>query len=153
MTDADDRSERIPADLDAEGVVLSALLMGGMVKHYKALNELGLVGRHFYSEANGVIYEACVLLDEACDAVSVAGKLRETGQLHRCGGTPYLATLADTQPATAHPEVHALTIIELWRRRKFLDVTARLGIQMRHGEVDARGAYLALREFYQENRP
>jgi replicative DNA helicase len=157
MNDRDDDARDIipPHDLDAEGVILSALLMGSPQFTLTRVRGAGLLASHFYSDSNRRIFAACEALDESgqsYDVVSVVGWLRTCGQLQATGGSPYLALLADTQPATAKPEAHALTVVELWRRRQFLELTERLQIQLRHGELDSDGAYREMKAFYAEQR-
>ena len=142
-------------DLDAEGVILSAVLMGSPGDVLGRLDAVGLKPAHFWADANRRVYEAAKWLQSeaaAVDVVSVANRLRETGKLLSVGGSPYLALLLNCQPATAHPEAHALTVIELWRRRAFLEIANRLSVQMRAGECDSEGAYTALRDYFREQR-
>lgn len=107
-----------PNDLDAEGAVLSALLLRP--------KEIGLLDgilepHHFYADANRRIYEAVrqlVTSGKAVDIVSVAGVLRDAELLGKIGGSPYLAQLSDATPAVAHLPDHARRIVEKWRQRQ-----------------------------------
>jgi replicative DNA helicase len=87
-----------PHDLDAEGVVLAALL-----DHPERLPEVkGLEARHFYSDANGIIFTAIVKLAETSsdfDLVAVKGALADSGKLAAVGGVPYLVQLVADAPS------------------------------------------------------
>src|SRR5215203_2892369 len=90
-----------PHDLDAEAAVLSAILL-----ERDALDRVLeiLKSEHFYSEANGRIFEAAqqlAMTGTPIDIVSVAGWLRDREKLAQIGGPTYLAQLADATPAVA----------------------------------------------------
>src|SRR5215207_9092725 len=84
-----------PHDLDAEAAVLSAILLSR-----EALDRVLEILRpeHFYSDANGRIYEASqqlALAGTPIDIVSVASWLRDRERLAQIGGPSYLAQIAD----------------------------------------------------------
>lgn len=114
-------NDRVPPnDLDAEAVVLSAILLSS-----EALDRVqGLLHvSHFYADANRRIYEAATQLQQTgrpVDVVSVAGVLRDHETLQQVGGTPYLAQLADATPAVANIEHHARRIRDKWRVRQII---------------------------------
>src|SRR6478735_958260 len=90
-----------PHDLDAEAAVLSAILL-----NREALDRVLeiLKPEHFYSDANGKIFEAAMALALAgtpIDIVSVASYLRDREQIGQIGGASYLAQLSDATPAVA----------------------------------------------------
>ncbi|HYO97522.1 MAG TPA: DnaB-like helicase N-terminal domain-containing protein, partial [Polyangiaceae bacterium] len=96
-----------PNDLDAEGAVLSAVLLDSGA--FDQVQDL-LRPEHFYADANRRIFEAVLelqTLGRPVDVVSVAGFLRDRNRLDQIGGTPYLAQLADATPAVAHVGAHA----------------------------------------------
>src|SRR3984957_10767171 len=75
-----------PHDLDAEAAVLSAVLL-----NREALDRVLeiLKPEHFYSDANGRIYEAAVALAQAgtpIDIISVASYLRDRERIQQIGG-------------------------------------------------------------------
>src|ERR1700761_4854456 len=87
-----------PHDLDAEAAVLSAILLSR-----EALDRVLeiLKPEHFYSDANGRIYEAAQALALAgtpIDIISVASYLRDREKIAQIGGASYLAQLADSTP-------------------------------------------------------
>jgi replicative DNA helicase len=107
-----------PHDLDAEAAVLSALLLSADVVRLVLAGPLA--PDHFYSDANGRIFDAIVAMARAStpvDIVSVASWLRDRERLAQVGGPTYLAQLADATPAVAHVETHAQIVIDKWRLR------------------------------------
>jgi len=118
-----------PHDLDAEGVVLSAILLD---KEAFDLVQGTVKPEHFYSEANRRIYEGILELSIASkpvDAVSVAGWLRDRGRLDSVGGVPYIAQLTDFTPAVANVEEHAKSVREKWRARQLITVCQRFAAE------------------------
>jgi replicative DNA helicase len=115
-----------PHDLDAEAAVLSAILLSR-----DALDRVLeiLKPEHFYSDANGRIYEAAqalALLATPIDIVAVASFLRDRERLGQIGGPAYLALLADCTPAVAHVGSHARTVYEKWRIRALIATCQRV---------------------------
>jgi len=109
-----------PHDLDAEAAVLSAVLLSR-----EALDKVLeiLKPEHFYSDANGRIYEAAqqlALEGKPIDIVSVASWLRDRERLAQIGGPSYLGQLADATPAVAHVGAHAAVVYEKWRLRQLI---------------------------------
>lgn len=118
-----------PHDLDAEAAVLSAILLS-----HEALDRVIeiLKPEHYYSDANGRIYEAAVALLLAgtpVDIVSVASYLRDRERLLHVGGPAYLAQLADATPAVAHVAAHAQTVYEKWRLRALIATCQRVAAE------------------------
>ena len=106
-----------PQDLDAEAAVLSAMLLSR-----EAVDRVLdiLKPEHFYSDANGRIYEVAQELASSgrpVDNVTVAGVLRDRDRLAQVGGSSYLAHLTDATPAVANVEAHARRIFDKWRLR------------------------------------
>src|SRR5262245_51506654 len=118
-----------PHDLDAEAAVLSAILLSR-----EALDRVleMLKPEHFYSDANGRIYEAAQALALAgtpIDIVSVASYLRDRERLAQIGGPSYLAQLADATPAVAHVGAHAQVVYEKWRVRALIASCQRIAAE------------------------
>jgi len=112
-----------PCDLDAEGMVLSTLLQYCETTFDRVYDLLQ--SEHFYADANRRIFDAIVTLQLAAkqvDVVAVATELRNQGRLAQVGGTPYLATLSEYQPATAYIEQHVQTIVNKWKVRQVLSI-------------------------------
>jgi len=118
-----------PHDLDAEAAVLSAILL-----KRDSLDQVAeiLKSEHFYSEANGRIYEAAVELasnSQPIDLVTVASWLRDRERLQQIGGPGYLAQIVDATPAVAHVAAHARTVREKWRLRRVIAECQRIGAE------------------------
>jgi len=118
-----------PHDLDAEAAVLSAILLDR-----DALDRVleFLKPDHFYSEANGRIFEAATKLaldGTPIDIVSVASWLRDREKLVQVGGAGYLAQLSDATPAVAHVGAHAKTVREKWRVRQLIATCQRIAAE------------------------
>ncbi len=107
-----------PHDLDAEGAVLSAVLLTGDPDLTESLR-----ADQFYSDANRVIFSAAVTLREEqspVDVTTVASYLKRQGQLDRVGGTPYLALLTDAVPSVANVAAYASTVRDAWQKRELI---------------------------------
>ena len=109
-----------PNDLDAEAAVLSAIML-----KRDALDQVAevLKPEHFYSEANGRIYEAALALaleGQPIDVVQIASHLRSRERLAQVGGIQYVTQLVDATPAVTHVQAHAKTVREKWRVRRLI---------------------------------
>jgi len=130
-----------PHDLDAEAAVLSAILLSR-----EALDRVLeiLKTEHFYSDANGRIYEAAqtlALASTPIDIVSVASWLRDRERLAQVGGPSYLAQLADATPAVAHVAAHAQVVYQKWRVRAVIATCQRVSAEG-YGDVGDPEAYV-----------
>lgn len=108
-------------DLDAEAAVLSTLLMGEAADTIFDLLE----HEDFYSDANGIIFEAAASLWAAgkpIDLVSVARYLRGHERIEEAGGTGYLGQLVDKTPAVANITHHCQIVSEHRRQRRIVTV-------------------------------
>jgi replicative DNA helicase len=135
LTKTTDTAGRLPPhDLDAEAAVLSALMLDGAKVHDVA----GFLRpEHFYSDANGRIYEAILVLDGAqrpVDVVTIAAALRDVDRLAQVGGPSYLAQLADATPAIANIAEHACIIHDKWKIRAVIATCQRIAAEG-YGEV------------------
>ena len=118
-----------PHDLDAEAAVLSAILLSR-----DALDRVleTLKPEHFYSDANGRIYEAAqelATVGTPIDIISVASWLRDRERLAQIGGAAYLAQLADATPAVSHVAAHAAVVYEKWRVRQLIATCQRVAAE------------------------
>ena len=106
-----------PNDLDAEGVVLSAIMLD---KAALDICREWVRPADFFADANRRIYEAACELEsegKVPTVPAVAGFLRDRGVLNQVGGTPYLAQLCDATPSFAHVDQFAKRIAEKARLR------------------------------------
>ncbi|MEJ7730165.1 MAG: replicative DNA helicase [Polyangiaceae bacterium] len=118
-----------PHDLDAEAAVLSAILLDRDA--LDRVLEL-LKPEHFYSDANGKVFEGCQALALAAtpiDIVNVASWLRDREVLAQIGGAGYLAQLSDATPAVAHVAAHARIVYEKWRVRQLIAQCQRIAAE------------------------
>ncbi len=118
-----------PHDLDAEAAVLAAIMLSATA--LDSVLEI-LKPEHFYSDANGKIYEAAIaltLLKQPIDIVNIASWLRDREILNQIGGAAYLAQLSDATPAVAHVVSHATTIFEKWRLRHLIAVCQKVAAE------------------------
>ena len=118
-----------PHDLDAEAAVLSAIML-----KRDSLDQVAeiLKPEHFYSEANGRIYEGAVALalaGQPIDSVQIASWLRDREKLAQIGGIAYLAQIVDATPAVAHVGAHARTVREKWRLRRLISECQRISAE------------------------
>lgn len=115
-------NERLPPhDLDAENAVLSAVMLEPDA-YFRICDRVA--DRHFYSQANRRIWQACSALVEAgdpIDSVTVAGWLKSRERLADVGGIPYLARITDASPAVANLEAHADMVRDRARQREMID--------------------------------
>jgi replicative DNA helicase len=107
-----------PHDLDAEGSVLSALMLDP-----ERIAELEPILRpdDFYADCNRQIAKVIWELDaagEAIDTTSVASRLKASDRLAQVGGSPYLAQLTGSTPAVAHIAAHAGVVAATARIRR-----------------------------------
>lgn len=123
---------RVPRhDLDAEAAVLSAVLLSH--EAFDRVIEI-LKPEHFYSDANGRIFEAAIALSLSnppipIDIVTIGSWLRDREKLAQIGGATYLAQLADATPAVAHVEDHARVVRELARLRELVATCQRVAAE------------------------
>ena len=118
-----------PHDLDAEGCVLSAILLSR-----DALDRVLEILKpdHFYSDANRFIFEAAIALTETStpvDLQTVCSWLRDREKLARIGGPSYLAQLSDATPSVANVFAYATTVFEKWRLRQLIATCQRIAAE------------------------
>lgn len=109
-----------PHDLDAERSVLGAILIDPpmLVPAQDAVSP-----SHFYRQAHRVMFEALQALGEskqALDAITLAGYLRDHGQLDLAGGPAYIGSLMDGVPRATNVEHYAAIVREKAIRRELL---------------------------------
>ncbi len=118
-----------PNDIDAEQVVLADLLLNSEdVDKVRAI----LKPEDFYASGNMIIYEAiCALSDSGkpVDIVTLAGYLRDQGQLSKVGGSAALAGLLDNVAATVNVETHAQRVADKASIRRAVGVLHELWVK------------------------
>ena len=130
-----------PCDMDAEGLVLAHVMLTGSIETVCG----HILAADFFSEANQLIYRACVditVSDQSIDAVSVRRRLSDLGQLDRIGGASYLLQIIQKTPATAYIVDHAKVIAAKARVRRMIDAAERIRI-LGHSANGSSTEYLA----------
>jgi hypothetical protein len=124
-----------PHDLDAEGAVLSAVMVDpGALAKVEFLKP-----EHFYSEAHRRIFEAALAVHAdgaSADVVTVATRLRDTERLAQIGGMVYLTTVLNSAPAVANVAAYGATVHAKWRLRQLLLTCQRVTSQAYAGVGD-----------------
>ena len=141
----------MPSNLDAEGVVLSALLMGDNTA-LQVVTEAGLRPEHFYAHSNQLVFGgamACAEKHGSVALVLVAGWMRDAGTLRNAGGSVYLAQLVECTPATTRVGLHVDEVIEKWRQRQRIGVMQAGAVGMRHGELSHEAARRELKAHFE----
>jgi replicative DNA helicase len=116
-----------PHNLEAEESVLGSVMLSPDAANI-AFEKLH--AEDFYKPAHQAIFEAVAALfdgNQAIDAVTVADRLRRTGELERVGGAGYLATLLDGVPTTSNVGYYAEIVAETATRRRLLRAGFMLG--------------------------
>ena len=123
---------RPPADLDAEGEVLSAIIDGRVTREELA----PLDSRHFYSDLNRAIWDAAKLVAPG-DAVGLRAALDTAGWRGELNHE--LLTLWSAQPWVSVQRLResVTVLIELWARRELIAEMRRLDRQICAGVVSA----------------
>ena len=116
-----------PNNLDLEEVVLGGML--SMQRGVAAFVEIVRDTNVFYDPKNAIIYEAILSLyklSQGVDLLTVSNYLRKEGKLEEIGGSAHLAFLTQRVSSTAFIEYHALILLELYVKRKSIDVGYQL---------------------------
>ncbi|WP_437948683.1 replicative DNA helicase [Sorangium sp. So ce296] len=140
-----------PHNLDAEAVVLSALLeadrmvRGGIFGRDEVERVFALLKpEHFYSDPNRFVYEAILALREAgtpSDIVAVANELRNQDRFEAVG-KDYLPQLADATAAVFHVEAHAELVVAKWVQRTIGALGHRVAAES-YGDVGEVAEWIA----------
>jgi len=115
-----------PHSLDAEISVLGALLLDRDA--VISVAEF-LTPGHFYDERHSKIFECIVELYEErtpVDVLTVSEKLKSRKWLKICGGSTYLAELANKVPTAAHVEHYGKIVKDQATKRSLMTAAARL---------------------------
>ena len=116
-----------PHSAEAEKSVLGALLIDK-----DAVTEVAeiLKPEMFYSNANGLIFEAMVSLYEdrdPIDVLTVSEKLKEGKNLSKVGGRAYLSSLSNEVPVASHINKYAQILRETFIKRQMIGLGGKLG--------------------------
>ena len=109
-----------PQNIDAEKNVLGAMLIDSIV----VPTIFGkLKSEDFYLKDHVEIFEAMAYLmneSKPIDVITVADRLQEQKTLERCGGLPYLASLAEDVVTSANVNYYADIVVEKSIMRKLI---------------------------------
>ncbi|MDO4611053.1 replicative DNA helicase [Corynebacterium sp.] len=131
-----------PHNIEAEKAVL-----GGMLLSSSVIADVGSVLRvdDFYRPAHQAIYQAILHLYaevENVDAILVAGRLDQTGNLDRVGGAPYLHTLMAIVPTAANAHYYAKIVSEKAAVRRLIDAGTKIVALGQAGAEDSEAVDL-----------
>ena len=115
-----------PQDIEAEMGVL-----GGMLLSKDAIADVVeiLKAGDFYRPVHGTIFAAiCELYgkNEPADALTVAGKLNDDGDLVRVGGVPYLHTCLERVPTAANASYYARIVADQAVLRRIVEAGTKV---------------------------
>lgn len=122
-----------PADIEAEMVTLSALLMADEATRAKALSVIP-GDAAFISEDHQILYRAIAGRHHAglpVDAMLIRIDLSDRGELEEMGGISYLAEIMQSAPSAAHGEHYAARVAEVYRLRLLDEMGQRLRAAVR----------------------
>ncbi len=134
-----DQSERVPPqNIEAEDSVLGSML----IEKEAVMTALELLSpEDFYREQNRVIFRRMAEMaevPEAVDVVTLADKLRSTGELEKIGGMAELARLANFVPTAANVEYYARIVAEKATVRRLIAAATEIASAAYRGtdEID-----------------
>lgn len=125
-----------PSDISAEQAALGSMLLS-----HTAISEVCAVVAPdaYYRPAHATIHTVIVDMrttDTPVDPITVAARLRESGDLTRVGGASYLHTLVQATPTPANGSYYAQIVADLAKQRSLIETGTRLIAQSRQGESD-----------------
>ncbi|GHV08777.1 replicative DNA helicase [Spirochaetia bacterium] len=127
-----------PHDDEAERAALGAMLMDadaiGAAMQYLHRGD-------FYSNANNLIYDAILGLDNKsvkADILTVTGELRQNGKLDEAGGAAYVSSLTTVVPSSANIEYYAQTVQGYSLRRALLRVSGEISAKIFNESMESR---------------
>ena len=136
MADSHPAARRVPQDPGAERAVLGAILL--RPDTMGTAQEEGLVVEDFYVQAHRILYEAFQSLaheGRPVDAVTLAGRLVERGQLDSVGGLSFLAGLPASTPSAANFKHYVAAVREASLLRHLLGATDEIADSVHRGEL------------------
>jgi replicative DNA helicase len=109
-----------PHDLDAEGAVLSSVMVDPAA--LPAIADM-LAPEHFYAERHRRIFEACLELRRSGSPVeptTVISRLRATSRLEQVGGSGYVIEVLNVASHVQNVVAYARAVHDTWRRRSLI---------------------------------
>jgi replicative DNA helicase len=120
------QSRTPPHNLEAEESVLGAVLLAGRLLPE---SEPRLTEEDFYRPAHRTVWRTITAMageGQAIDAVTVAERLRRSGELADIGGAPFLHTLISAVPTAANATHYARIVKEAAVLRRLIDLGGRI---------------------------
>lgn len=128
----------VPNDAAAEQAALGAMLLSrDAIAHVTGTT----TPEDYYLPAHATIHEAVSAMHAAglpVDPITLAARLRETGDLHRVGGATYLHTLVQATPTAANGSYYAQIVADLAKQRRLIETGVRLVTSGREGVSDTK---------------
>lgn len=129
----EERSDaKVPVhDLDAEAIVLSALMLDPEGKAWRQAQG-ALPAEAFYKPAHRRIFEAIATLhaeEQPVDSGTVGALLKQRDRLAGIGGTTYLHKILDEAPGTSILGVHIGHVVRTFRQRSLVAICQRGGAE------------------------
>lgn len=139
-----------PQNLEAEQVVLGVLMSatGASRRFFDETLETGITAADYYRPAHAIIHRAILALrdnGDAVDALTVANKLLEDGDLAKTGGAPYLHACIQAVPTAANGPRYADIVRAKAYRRSAIESAQRI-LQYAYSEEGDEGDVRSLVE-------
>lgn len=131
------QNKNIPRDPELEGIVI-----GGMLMEQRGVSEVVEVVKDtnvFYNPKNALVYDAILSLyksSQGVDMMTVKTELQRTGKLKEAGGGSYLVALTERVSSSAHIQNHAILLMQLYVKRKSIEVGYNLAEQSYEEDTD-----------------
>lgn len=117
-----------PHNEDAEKAVLGAILQNDRI-----LEDVSSILQKddFYRHSHQVLFESILKfrntdIQHQVDLITITNFLTETGDLEKCGGVPYIASLTENVPTLTNVEYYAKIIKENSLRRQVLELASTM---------------------------
>ena len=133
----------LPHAVDAERSLVGALMLNNEL--FSAAEDAGLTAEHFYDRRHKALYGAMTRMQadgRHADPVTVAHRLRESGELQAGGGAEYIAALADIGAAPVNAPAYARLVRDTAMLRAMIDALAQSHIRAFRSGGDPPGKIL-----------
>lgn len=130
-----------PHDDEAERGILGSILLENDA-YYKVMDVMQ--PDDFYRPAHKIVYQAIVDLfqkKQAVDLVTLASRIRDMENLDQIGGPPYLASLIDAVPTSAHIEDYGEIVTSHALRRCVISSATEI-VSKSFSEFDSTESYV-----------
>ena len=128
LADVTTHVRELPKNLEAEQVVLGSIILEPDYALPRVIDKIG--PEHFYQRRHRVIFRTMRELFERAeptDAISLANRLEEKGEMERAGGRMYLNELLDRVTTSTAVEYYAEIVRKKAALRALIEASGRLG--------------------------